>query len=163
MISVDGDTSTNDMVAIMANGLAGNDSIEDEDENYFAFCDALKKINTALVTSIVQDGEGATKFLEVQVCHASALADARKLARSVVSSSLVKAAFFGEDANWGRIICAMGYCGVQFEPQHVSISLKSAAGKLDLMHGGEPICVNGFCQGGAGRKAHHHRHRYANR
>jgi glutamate N-acetyltransferase/amino-acid N-acetyltransferase len=142
MISVDGDTSTNDMVAIMANGLAGNTLIEDEDENYFAFCNALKKINTALAKSIVQDGEGATKFLEVQVNHADTVSDARKLGRSVVSSSLVKAAFFGEDANWGRIICAMGYSGVQFEPKHVSISLKSTAGKLELMTGGEPLCVN---------------------
>ena len=142
MISVDGDTSTNDMVTIMANGMAGNDLIATEDESYFAFCDALKKINTGLAKSIVQDGEGATKFLEVQVCHASSVEDARKLARSVVSSSLVKTAFFGEDANWGRIICAMGYSGVQFEPKDVSISLKSAGGKLELMQHGEPVCVN---------------------
>ncbi len=142
MISVDGDTSTNDMVSIMANGKAGNKLIETEDEGYFAFCHALKQINTGLATSIVKDGEGATKFLEVKVSHAASLEDARKLARSIVSSSLVKTAFFGEDANWGRIICAMGYSGVQFQPEVVSIAIESAGGKLELMRQGEPVVVN---------------------
>jgi len=142
MISVDGDTSTNDMVAILANGMAGNKLIESEDADYAAFCQALKTINTGLAKTIVQDGEGATKFLEVQVEHAGSIADARKLARSIVSSSLVKTAFFGEDANWGRIICAMGYSGVQFKPESVSIAIESAAGKLELMHQGEPAVVN---------------------
>jgi len=142
MISVDGDTSTNDMVAILANGEAGNKLIDTKNADYFNFCDALKEINTALAKSIVQDGEGATKFLEVQVENALTVNDARKLARSIVSSSLVKTAFFGEDANWGRIICAMGYSGVKFDPKCVSIAIESAQGKLELMQHGEPACVN---------------------
>ncbi|MBS1991846.1 MAG: bifunctional ornithine acetyltransferase/N-acetylglutamate synthase [Cyanobacteria bacterium SZAS LIN-3] len=142
MISVDGDTSTNDMVAILANGKAGNTLIDSENADYFAFCQALKTINTGLAKTIVQDGEGATKFLEVQVKHAASIEEARKLARSIVSSSLVKTAFFGEDANWGRIICAMGYSGVQFKPETVSIAIESAGGKLELMQEGEPAVVN---------------------
>jgi len=142
MISVDGDTSTNDMVVILANGKAGNEIIDSEGANYQAFCKALKEVNTTLAKSIVQDGEGATKFLEVQVKNAGTVADARKLARSVVSSSLVKAAFFGQDANWGRIICALGYSGVPFEPKNVSIAFSSAQGHLDLMNEGKPSCIN---------------------
>ncbi len=139
MISVDGDTSTNDMVTILANGAAGNEPITKEDEHYISFCQALKEINTKLATSIVQDGEGATKFLECIVEQAGSLADARKLARSVVSSSLTKAAFFGEDANWGRIICALGYSGVKFDPSLVSIAIETSTGKLQLMKSGEPV------------------------
>ncbi|PZM80796.1 MAG: ornithine acetyltransferase [Candidatus Melainabacteria bacterium] len=142
MISVDGDTSTNDMVAIMANGLAGNETIVSEDAGYFTFCEVLKQVNTHLAKVIVQDGEGATKFLEAQVKSVGSKEDARLLARSIVSSSLVKTAFFGEDANWGRIICAMGYSGAKFDPAHVSISLESAGGILELLKHGEPVCVN---------------------
>lgn len=142
MISVDGDTSTNDMVAILANGKAGNKLIDSEGSDYLTFCQALKTINTELAQAIVRDGEGATKFLEVQVKHADSVAEARKLARSIVSSSLVKTAFFGEDANWGRIICAMGYSGVGFKPETVSIAIESAAGRLELMQEGEPVVVN---------------------
>lgn len=142
MISVDGDTSTNDMVAILANGKAGNKLIDSEDSNYFTFCQALKTINTNLAKAIVRDGEGATKFLQVEVKHADSIPEARKLARSIVSSSLVKTAFFGEDANWGRIICAMGYSGVSFKPETVSIAIESAAGRLELMQEGEPVVVN---------------------
>lgn len=142
MISVDGDTSTNDMVAIMANGLAGNETIVSEDDGYFTFCQVLKKVNTHLAKIIVQDGEGATKFLEAQVKFVGSKEDARLLARSIVSSSLVKTAFFGEDANWGRIICAMGYSGAKFDPAFVSISLESSGGTLELLKNGEPVCVN---------------------
>lgn len=142
MISVDGDTSTNDMVAILANGKAGNKLIDSEGSDYLTFCQALKTINTDLAKAIVRDGEGATKFLQVEVKHADSIAEARKLARSIVSSSLVKTAFFGEDANWGRIICAMGYSGVSFKPETVSIAIESAAGRLELMQEGEPIVVN---------------------
>lgn len=142
MISVDGDTSTNDMVAILANGKAGNKLIESEGSDYLTFCQALKTINTDLAKAIVRDGEGATKFLQVEVKHADSIAEARKLARSIVSSSLVKTAFFGEDANWGRIICAMGYSGVSFKPETVSIAIESAAGRLELMQEGEPVVVN---------------------
>ncbi len=142
MISVDGDTSTNDMVAILANGKAGNKLIDSEGSDYLTFCQALKTINTDLAKAIVRDGEGATKFLQVEVKHADSIAEARKLARSIVSSSLVKTAFFGEDANWGRIICAMGYSGVSFKPETVSIAIESAAGRLELMQEGEPVVVN---------------------
>jgi len=142
MISVDGDTSTNDMVAILANGKAGNKLIDSEGSDYLTFCQALKTINTDLAKAIVRDGEGATKFLQVEVKHADSIPEARKLARSIVSSSLVKTAFFGEDANWGRIICAMGYSGVSFKPETVSIAIESAAGKLELMQEGEPVVVN---------------------
>jgi glutamate N-acetyltransferase/amino-acid N-acetyltransferase len=142
MISVDGDTSTNDMVAILANGKAGNKLIEQEDADYLTFCQALNEVNTAIAKSIIQDGEGATKFLEVQVKNADTVENARIMARAVVSSNLVKAAFFGEDANWGRIICAMGYSGAQFAPEDVSIVITSEGGKLELMKEGEPSLVN---------------------
>lgn len=142
MISVDGDTSTNDMVTIMANGQAGNTLIETENDDYFAFCNALNHVNTAVAKSIVQDGEGATKFIEVQIDNAATVADARTMARSVVSSSLVKAAFFGEDANWGRIICAMGYSGAKFDPAEVSISMTSAGGTVGLMLDGAPTVLD---------------------
>jgi glutamate N-acetyltransferase / amino-acid N-acetyltransferase len=139
MISVDGDTSTNDMVTVLANGQASNTLIETEGEDFQLFSKALNFLNTEVAKSIARDGEGATKFLEVEVTKAPTLHDARVIARSVVSSSLVKAAFFGEDANWGRIICAMGYSGSQFDPAKVSISMSSAGGQLPLMADGEPL------------------------
>ncbi|HEY9684470.1 MAG TPA: bifunctional ornithine acetyltransferase/N-acetylglutamate synthase [Oculatellaceae cyanobacterium] len=142
MISVDGDTSTNDMVAILANGQAGNALIDKEDDDYQVFCQALTLLNGTMAKAIVKDGEGATKFLEVQVSEAQSLVDARKIARAIVSSNLVKAAFFGEDANWGRILCAAGYSGAQFSPEKVSISLESAAGSLNLMTAGEPAILD---------------------
>ena len=142
MISVDGDTSTNDMVAILANGQAGNELVDIESADYFAFCQALNEVNTVIAKSIVRDGEGATKFLEVQVINADSVENARKMARAVTSSSLVKAAFFGEDANWGRILCAMGYSGATFAPEGVSIVISSDGGKLELMQDGEPSVVN---------------------
>lgn len=142
MISVDGDTSTNDMVTLMANGMAGNPIIDSEGLDYETFSKALSAINIEVAKSIARDGEGATKFLEVEVAHAQTLDDARVIARSVVSSSLVKAAFFGEDANWGRIICAMGYSGAKFDPAEVSISMSSNAGQLSLMAGGEPVTLD---------------------
>jgi glutamate N-acetyltransferase/amino-acid N-acetyltransferase len=142
MISVDGDTSTNDMVAILANGKADNPKIEHENDDYRNFYMALTKLNETMSQAIVKDGEGATKFLEVQVTEAESLVDARKISRAIVSSNLVKAAFFGEDANWGRILCAAGYSGAKFSPDKVSIALESKAGKLDLMLSGEPVVLD---------------------
>jgi glutamate N-acetyltransferase/amino-acid N-acetyltransferase len=142
MISVDGDTSTNDMVAILANGQAQNSPIDEEGLHYQEFCKALTLVNTVLSKAIIYDGEGATKFLEVRVERASSVSSARCLAKAVISSNLVKAAFFGEDANWGRIICAMGYSGVNFSPEEVSISLKSAGGWIELLKQGEPAYLD---------------------
>jgi glutamate N-acetyltransferase/amino-acid N-acetyltransferase len=142
MISVDGDTSTNDMVTLLANGKAGNTLIETEGEDFQVFSKALNFLNTEVAKTIAKDGEGATKFLEVNVTNVSSLHDARVIARSVVSSSLVKAAFFGEDANWGRVICAMGYSGAKFDPAEVSIFMSSAGGELPLMAKGEPLTLD---------------------
>lgn len=138
MISVDGDTSTNDMVAVLANGLAGNDLIIDKCEQYEQFLKALNQVNLHLAKAIVNDGEGATKFLEVTVRGTSTLEDARKLARAIVSSNLVKTAFFGEEANWGWILAAMGYGGVPFDPAKVSIHCMSNAGRFSLVTCGQP-------------------------
>jgi glutamate N-acetyltransferase/amino-acid N-acetyltransferase len=139
MISVDGDTSTNDMVAILANGRAENPLIDQHGPNYELFAEALESVNRFLAKAIARDGEGATKLLEVIVQGAKTIDDAQKLARSVVSSNLVKAAFFGQDANWGRVLCALGYAGVNFDPNNVSIEFFSQAGLICLMHKGEPI------------------------
>jgi len=139
MISVDGDTSTNDMVIVLANGAAGNDLIEEENEDYEVFKKALHYVNSHLAKEIVRDGEGAGKFIEVQVKGTKTKEDARILAKSIITSNLVKTAFFGEDANWGRILCAMGYSGVQFDVNHVTIEFRSKAGKIALMEKGLPI------------------------
>lgn len=139
MISVDGDTSTNDMVMILANGMAENVMIKEEDNDYLIFKNALNYVNFYLAQQIIRDGEGATKFLEVIINGARTKDCARKLGKSVVSSSLVKTAFFGEDANWGRILAAMGYAGVHFDPSKVNINFTSAAGSVILMENGKPI------------------------
>jgi glutamate N-acetyltransferase/amino-acid N-acetyltransferase len=144
MISVDGDTSTNDMVAILANGMAGNAMIADADSaDYHAFCQALDEVNTFLAKCIASDGEGATKVLTVTVKGSKNIEDAQKLSKSVVSSNLVKTAFFGEDANWGRILAALGYGGVIFDPSKVSIDFVSASGAITLLKSGQP-CQ--FCE-----------------
>jgi len=139
MISVDGDTSTNDMLIALANGMAGNALISSEDEDYKTFFTHFNNINVNLAKSIAQDGEGATKLLEVTVSNAASEESARKLAKSVISSSLVKAAFFGEDANWGRILSSLGNSGVEFNPSAVSIKFVSAAGSVALMKTGQPL------------------------
>jgi glutamate N-acetyltransferase/amino-acid N-acetyltransferase len=139
MISVDGDTSTNDMVVLLANGLADNEPILSPDQNYQTFLDALNQVNVYLAKSIVGDGEGATKFIEVTVGGARTLEDAQKLARSIVSSNLVKTALFGNDPNWGWIFAAMGYSGVPFDPNKVSIEFLSKAGTVSLTQLGEAI------------------------
>lgn len=123
MITVDGDSSTNDMAVIMANGMAGNKSIEDEGLDYTYFRDALTAVCTSLAKAIARDGEGATKMIEVRVLGAGTELDARLAARSVAGSSLLKAAVFGNDANWGRVICAAGYSGAGFDPDKFDIFL----------------------------------------
>lgn len=123
MITVDGDSSTNDMAVIMANGLAGNKEIIDESLDYIYFRDALTAVCTSLAKAIARDGEGATKMIEVKVLGAATEQDARLAARSVAGSSLVKAAVFGNDANWGRVICAAGYSGAVFAPDKFDIFL----------------------------------------
>ncbi|RKO67730.1 bifunctional glutamate N-acetyltransferase/amino-acid acetyltransferase ArgJ [Desulfofundulus salinus] len=123
MISVDGDTSTNDMVLALANGQAGNPEITAENEDYHLLRDALTEVCTRLARAVARDGEGATKLLEVKVINAASERDARLAARAVVASNLVKTAIYGQDANWGRIICAAGYSGAHFDPDRVDIYL----------------------------------------
>lgn len=138
MISVDGDTSTNDTVFGLANGAAGNRPIDTHHPEYMVFYEALQYVCTSLAKQIVRDGEGATKLLEVQLSGAANKDAAQKLVQSVLTSSLVKTAFFGADANWGRILAAMGYAGVDFNPNDVTISFQSAAGRVHLMIDGQP-------------------------
>ncbi|MGA7278258.1 MAG: bifunctional glutamate N-acetyltransferase/amino-acid acetyltransferase ArgJ [Desulfocapsaceae bacterium] len=122
-ITIDGDTSTNDMVLVMANGAAGNPWIDDDEHpDYQAFCDSLEMLLKDLARQIVEDGEGATKFITIRVCGAKEHSDAERMARTVANSNLVKTAFFGEDANWGRIMGAMGRSGVKFNPERVDIA-----------------------------------------
>lgn len=128
-ITVDGDTSTNDMVVVLANGKAGNELIASENMDYHRFVDALQYVCIELAKMIARDGEGATKFIEVQVVNAPGEDDAVSIAKTVASSNLFKTAMFGEDANWGRIIAAVGYSGAEFDPAKVNIWLESAAGK----------------------------------
>ena len=136
MVSVDGDTSTNDTVLLLANGLAGNAEITEENEDYKTFCEALNVVNTFLARKIAGDGEGATALFEVKVVNAASKEDAVILSKSVVTSSLTKAAIYGHDANWGRILCALGYSGVQFDPEKVDLYFESAAGKLKIIENG---------------------------
>lgn len=136
MVSVDGDTSTNDTVLLLANGLAGNPLIDKEDENYAEFKKALNYVNTELAKKIAGDGEGATCLFEVKVVGAESKEQAVTLSKSVITSSLTKAAIYGHDANWGRILCAMGYSGAQFDPEKVDLYFESAAGKLKIIENG---------------------------
>ena len=140
MISVDGDTSTNDMVVVLANGCAQNKPIESENSSdYKTFAQALDMVNKHLAKQIVLDGEGATKFLEVNIKGAKDEKSAKILAKSVITSNLVKTAFFGEDANWGRILAALGYSGVEFNPDGVSIEFFAQDKTLLLMKDGTPL------------------------
>lgn len=138
-ISVDRDTSTNDMALIMANGLAENPIIEDENEDYKLFCEALKKINVHLAKMMAKDGEGATKLVECKVINASNEKDAETLGKSVISSNLVKTAMFGCDANWGRILDAMGYAGPDFNINKLQLSVESKSGSIEVFKNGNPI------------------------
>ena len=136
MVSVDGDTSTNDTVLLLANGAAGNDELTEENEDYQTFLDALLYVNTCLAKKIAGDGEGCTCLFEATVIGAKDKNQARTIAKSVVCSSLTKAAVFGHDANWGRILCAMGYSGAQFDPEVVDIWLESKAGTIKIVENG---------------------------
>lgn len=136
MISVDGDTSTNDTVLLLANGIAGNEEITEKNEDYKAFCKALNYVNETLAKKMAGDGEGCTALFEVKIIGAESKEQAVTLSKSVVTSSLTKAAIFGHDANWGRILCAMGYSGAQFDPEKVDLYFESAAGKLQIIKDG---------------------------
>ena len=142
MISVDGDTSTNDTVLVLANAMSGSPQLDEHSPYWDSFKEAFLFVHTSLAKAIVRDGEGAGKFIEVTVTGASDKTTAQALARSVVSSSLVKAAFFGSDANWGRILCAMGYSGASFNPDEVSLLFKSEKGSIDVLTGGVPIAFD---------------------
>ena len=136
MVSVDGDTSTNDMVTVLANGMAGNEIIDSEGEAFCAFMKALNTVTVNLCRMIAGDGEGATKLLECKVTGAKDEPTAKTVAKSVICSSLLKAAMFGADANWGRVLCAIGYSGADVDVNKIDVSFKSAKGEI-------PICVDG--------------------
>lgn len=136
MVSVDGDTSTNDTVLLLANGAAQNSEITEKNEDYEAFKKALNMVNQTLAKQMAGDGEGATALFEVKVTGAASKEDAKRLSKSVITSSLTKAAIYGHDANWGRILCAMGYSGVSFDPEKVDLFFESAAGKMQIIQNG---------------------------
>ena len=136
MISVDGDTSTNDTVLLLANGVAGNEKIRYGTWEYEAFKTALHYVNETLAKEMAGDGEGATALFEAKVIGADTKEQAKKIAKSIVCSNLTKAAIAGHDANWGRILCAMGYSGAQFDPEKVDLYFKSEAGKLKIIENG---------------------------
>ena len=136
MISVDGDTSTNDTVLVLANGMAGNEEITEENEDYRIFADALFYVNRELAKMIAGDGEGATALFEVKVIGAENKEQAVTLSKSIVTSNLTKAAIYGHDANWGRILCAMGYSGADFDPEKVDLYFESAAGRIKIIENG---------------------------
>lgn len=139
MISVDGDTSTNDTLLVLANGLAGNPEITEENEDYKAFAEALNAVNTFLARKMAGDGEGATALLEARIVGAETKEQAVTLSKAVVSSSLVKAAVYGHDANWGRILCAMGYSGAEFDPERTDLFFESAAGRIQIVKDGAAV------------------------
>lgn len=130
MVSVDGDTSTNDMVTVLANGLAGNDEIVSDGEDFNQFMKALNTVNVSLCKMIAGDGEGATKFIECVVNGAKTENIAKTVAKSIICSSLVKTAMFGADANWGRILCAIGYSGAQVDVSKVKVCFRSVKGEI---------------------------------
>ena len=136
MISIDGDTSTNDMVSVMANGAAGNALIDAEGPGFDAFREALSRVTDDLCRMIAADGEGASRLLVCEVSGAATLKDARLAARSVISSNLLKAAMFGADANWGRVLCAAGYSGASFDPSECSVFFSGEAGRIEVCRGG---------------------------
>ena len=139
MISVDGDTSTNDTVILLANGLAENEEIVEGTEDYQKFKEALHTVNEYLAKKIAGDGEGATALFEVQAVGCESVEQARTLAKSIVCSNLTKTAIAGHDANWGRILCAMGYSGAQFDPEKVDLFFESKAGKIQIIENGTAV------------------------
>lgn len=132
MISVDGDTSTNDTLLLLANGLAGNQEITTENEDYAVFKEALHYVNQTLAKKMAGDGEGATALIEVKVINADTKANAKLLSKSVVCSSLTKAAIYGHDSNWGRILCALGYSGAQFHPEQIDVSYEGNGNRIQV-------------------------------
>ena len=136
MISVDGDTSTNDTVLLLANGMAGNKEIATGTKEYEIFAEALHEVNEYLAKQMAGDGEGATALFEVNVIGATTKQQAKVLSKSIACSNLVKTAIAGHDANWGRIICAMGYSGAQFDPEKVDLFFESEAGKIQIVENG---------------------------
>ncbi|MBQ7699708.1 MAG: bifunctional glutamate N-acetyltransferase/amino-acid acetyltransferase ArgJ [Clostridia bacterium] len=139
MLSIDGDTSTNDMVAVLANGMANNKKITDKDEDFKIFMAALNTVTVTLCRMIAGDGEGATKLLECSVSGAKTLTDAKTVAKSVVCSSLLKAAMFGADANWGRVLCAIGYSGADVDVNKIDVYFESKAGKIKVCENGSGV------------------------
>ena len=139
MVSIDGDTSTNDMVTILANGMAGNAEISCEGADFTAFMTALNTVTVQLCRCIAGDGEGATKLLECRVEGAESLSTARTVAKSVICSSLLKAAMFGADANWGRVLCAIGYSGAGVDVQRVDVAFRSPKGTVEVCRGGAGV------------------------
>ena len=139
MVSVDGDTSTNDTLLVLANGQAGNHEITEKGADYDTFVEALHYVNETLAKKIAGDGEGATALFEVKVIHADNKEDAKTLAKSVITSSLTKAALFGHDANWGRILCALGYSGAKFDPEAIELYLESSVGKILIFKDGMAV------------------------
>ncbi len=137
MLSIDGDTSTNDMVTVFCNGMAGNEEIKAENEDFFEFMKVLNTVNVHLCRMITADGEGATKLLECRVSGAKTKEDAKTVAKSVVCSNLLKAAMFGADANWGRVLCAIGYSGADVDVNKIGVSFESVAGNIC-------VCENGM-------------------
>lgn len=139
MVSVDGDTSTNDMVCVLANGMAGNAEITEENDDFNAFMQALNTVNIHLCRCIAGDGEGATKLLECKVSNAESLEIAKTVAKSVVCSSLTKAAMFGADANWGRVLCAIGYSKADVDVTKIDVSFKSNKGEISVCENGSGV------------------------
>ena len=139
MLSIDGDTSTNDMVVILANGKAGNKKIEKEDENFDIFAKALNLLTVNLCRMLAGDGEGATKLIECKVSGAADEKTAKSVAKSVISSDLVKAAMFGNDANWGRVLCAIGYSGAKTDVSKIDVFFSSAKGKIQVCENGSGV------------------------
>lgn len=142
MISVDGDTSTNDMVTVLANGLAGNETITCDNEDFKTFAKALNTVTVELCRKIAADGEGATKLLECTVSGAKDLKTAKTVAKSVICSSLLKAAMFGADANWGRVLCAIGYSGADVDVQKIDVSFRSAKGTIAVCQDGAGVAFS---------------------
>lgn len=139
MVSVDGDTSTNDMVTVLANGMAGNDEIATEGTDFDEFMKALNTVTVYLCRMIASDGEGATKLLECNVSGAKDEMTAKTVAKSVICSSLLKAAMFGADANWGRVLCAIGYSGADVDVNRVGVSFKSVKGSILVCENGSGV------------------------
>ena len=139
MVSIDGDTSTNDMVCVLANGLAGNDEITADGEDFKTFMKALNTVTVSLCRKIAADGEGATKLIECKVSGADTLENAKTVAKSVICSSLLKAAMFGADANWGRVLCAIGYSKASVDVNKIDVSFKSANGEILVCRNGSGV------------------------